>query len=250
MTWLIDQLPPDVAPALFAALLGASYAASFITVAFGIGGGAVLLAVLASLLPPAALIPVHGVVQIGSNLSRVLLLMRHIHWPALPLFVAGSLLGSGIGGLIVVEIPARWVQAGVGLFILWAVLAHPPAWLRRWPALTGAISSFLTMFFGATGIFVAGYTKSLKLPRHDHVATHAALMTVQHTLKVLIFGLLGFAFGAWWLVIVGMMLAGVAGTVTGRALLNRLSDLHFQRALDAVLILISLRLIWVAVRGN
>jgi hypothetical protein len=41
-------------------------------VAFGIGGGAALLAVMASLVPPAALIPVHGVVQVGSNLGRAL----------------------------------------------------------------------------------------------------------------------------------------------------------------------------------
>lgn len=249
MTWLLTQLPSDVTPALFTWLLGASFVGSFITVAFGIGGGALLLAVLASLMPPAALIPVHGVVQLAANISRLVLLIRHVFWPALPLFAVGSVLGSGIGGLIVVELSPRWVQAGVGLFILWSVLSQPPAWLRRWPVITGAISSFLTMFFGATGLFVAGYTKSQKLPRHGHVATHSALMTIQHTLKVVIFGMLGFAFGVWWLVIAGMTLAGVAGTLAGRFMLNWLSDMHFRRALDAILILISLRLIWVAYWG-
>ncbi|MCG6901933.1 MAG: sulfite exporter TauE/SafE family protein [Rhodobacter sp.] len=239
-----------MSPDLLAGLLAASFAGSFITVAFGIGGGALLLAVLASLLPPAALIPVHGVVQIGSNLSRAILLFRHVFWPALPLFALGSVLGSVLGGLIVVEINPRWVQAGVGAFILWSVLSRPPAWLKRWPAITGAISSFLTMFFGATGLFVAGYTKSQQLPRHAHVATHATLMSVQHGLKVIIFGFLGFAFGDWWLVIAGMMLAGVAGTLAGKGLLNRMSDVNFKRALDVVLILISLRLIWVAIRGG
>lgn len=60
--------------------------------------------------------------------------------------------------------------------------------MHNWPLTVGAISSFLTMFFGATGLFVASFTKSLKLPC-DHVATQAALMTVQHGVKTIAFGL-------------------------------------------------------------
>jgi uncharacterized membrane protein YfcA len=105
------------------------------------------------------------------------------------------------------------------------------------------------MFFGATGLFVANYTKSLALPRHEHVATHAALMTVQHGLKVLVFGLLGFAFSAWAPVIVALILAGLAGTFTGRHLLNRMTDHGFKRALDILLVLISARLIWAGLTG-
>jgi uncharacterized protein len=55
-------VPPGVTPLVALFLLVASFGASFITVAFGIGGGAALLALMASLVPPAALIPVHGVV--------------------------------------------------------------------------------------------------------------------------------------------------------------------------------------------
>lgn len=38
-------------------MLATSFAGSFIAVAFGIGGGALTLAVMATLVPPAALIP-------------------------------------------------------------------------------------------------------------------------------------------------------------------------------------------------
>ena len=47
-------------------LVIASLATSFLTAAFGIGGGFTLIALMA-LLPPAALIPIHGIVQLGSN---------------------------------------------------------------------------------------------------------------------------------------------------------------------------------------
>jgi len=102
------------------------------------------------------------------------------------------------------------------------------------------------MFFGATGLFVAGYTKAQNLPRHGHVATHAALMTVQHSLKVVVFGILGFAFGAWLWVVIALGLAGLFGTLIGRIALGRMSDLGFRRALDVLLVLIALRLIWSA----
>ena len=245
MIELLSGLPEGVSPLAFWGLMATSFVASLITVALGIGGGGLLLAVMASLVPPAALIAVHGVVQLGSNGGRAIMLWRNIHWAAvIPGFLIGSLVGSAIGGAIVVELPPAIVQIGVGAFVIYSVFATPPRWLSRWAWLTGGVSSFLTMFFGATGLFVANYTKAFALPRHDHVATHAALMTLQHGLKVVIFGLLGFAFGPWALVILALVAAGLAGTLAGRLVLNRITDHGFKRALDVILVLISLRLIW------
>jgi uncharacterized membrane protein YfcA len=244
IVWLSGLLPPELTGEVTALLLGMSFLGSLITVAFGIGGGALLLAVMAVTMPPLALIPIHGVVQLGSNLGRAVIFVRHTFWPALPLFVVGSLIGVAIGGNIAMNIPPWVVQTGVGLFIFWSVLARPPRWLSAWPLLTGLISSFLTMFFGATGVFVANYSKSLNLPRHKHVATHATLMTLQHLLKSLAFGLLGFAFGPWVPFIAAMILVGLLGTFAGSLILTRMTDVRFHRALDIVLLLIAARLIW------
>ena len=237
-------LPPDLSGEVVALLLGMSFVGSLITVAFGIGGGALLLAVMAVTMPPLALIPVHGVVQVGSNLGRAVLFVRHTFWPAVPWFAAGSLIGVAVGGNIAVSIEPWVVQMGVGLFVAWSVLARPPAWLSRWPLVTGVISSFLSMFFGATGVFVANFSKSLNLPRHNHVATHATLMTIQHLLKSLAFGVLGFAYGPWLPFIAAMIAMGVVGTVVGGSVLKRMTDARFHKALDIVLLLISARLIW------
>ena len=46
---------------------------SFISAAFGIGGGAVFLGLLAIFLNPIALLPVHGSVQIASILEECFL---------------------------------------------------------------------------------------------------------------------------------------------------------------------------------
>jgi uncharacterized membrane protein YfcA len=100
------------------------------------------------------------------------------------------------------------------------------------------------MFFGATGPFVAAFTKSLALGRHAHVATHAVLMSVQHTVKTLAFGLFGFAFGPWLGFCAAMIATGFLGTVAGGHALNRLTDARFKLALNAVLLLIAARLLW------
>ena len=245
MSWL----PPDLSLGVAATLLAASFVTSFITAAFGIGGGAALLAVLATLLPPAALIPVHGVVQIGSNLGRAAILLRHVLWRIVPPFLVGTLIGVAVGGSLAVTLPPRAVQIAVGVFILWSVFFTPPSLMRRFAWLTGAVSSFLTMFFGATGPFVIAYLKALSLERQELVATHASLMTAQHLLKTAVFGFLGFAFAPWAGLIAGMVGAGFLGTLAGRAVLMRIDERRFKLALDAILVLLAARLIWSGLAG-
>lgn len=240
MTFFFATLEPATTLFLFAA----SFVGSFITVAMGMGGGAMLLAVMASLVPPSALIPLHGVVQIGSNVGRAAIMLPHTHWPPVAGFAIGSILGVTVGGLVVIDLPAGVIQIGVGLFIIWSVLRKPPAWLIRLPALTGVISSFLTMFIGATGAFVAAMLKSLQLDRKAHVATHGVLMSLQHLLKIVVFGLLGFEFGPWLGFMLGMIASGFIGTLIGRRVLLRMNDEIFGKLLTAVLLILAARLIW------
>ena len=225
-------------------LLAFSFASSFITIAFGIGGGAVMLAVLATLLPAPAIIPVHGLVQLGSNAGRAAIMTRYMRFDLLGPFAAGALIGILIGGSLVVQLEPGWIQMGVGLFILWSVLAKPPAFLRRSGAVTGTVSSFLTMFFGGTGPFVATYVKAQELDRHAHVATHAMFMTLQHLLKTIMFGILGFAFSIWAGLIALLIAAGVLGTLAGRLMLAKIDDRRFGIVLTVVLSLLAMRLIY------
>ena len=245
MTWL----PPDLSTAVTLALVATSYGTSFLTAAFGIGGGVVLLAVLAALLPPVALIPVHGVIQLGSNVGRALVLRRHVARALLPPFLLGALAGAVVGGGVAVSLPPAAVQVGVGLFIVWSVFFRPPGMMRRFAWATGAVSSFLTMFFGATGPFVMAYLKSLELERHRLVATHATFMTAQHLLKTLVFGVLGFAFAPWLPFIAAMIAAGFLGTLTGRVVLTRIDEERFKAILNAILLLLAARLIWDGLAG-
>lgn len=237
-------LPPGMDALVGAALMGISFLGSFITAAFGIGGGVVVLAVLATLLPPAALIPVHGVVQFGSNAGRTLIMRAHIDRAVLGVFLIGTLAGVILGGLLVVELPPAIVQIAVGAFILWTIFFKPPGFIRRSAMIAGGFSSFLTMFFGATGPFVASYLRTHGFAKMIHVATHAACMTAQHGLKIVAFGLLGFAFGPYIPLIAGMIGFGFLGTLAGRHVLMKIDEKIFNLALKSILILLALRLIW------
>ena len=241
---MLDALHAGLGWPIAGTLLAVSFLSSLITVAFGIGGGAVMLATLATLLPAAAIVPVHGIVQFGSNAGRAAMMLGHMRLELLAGFTGGAVLGVVLGGSLVVQLHPGWLQICVGLFILWSVLAKPPAFLRRSGPITGAFSSFLTMFFGGTGPFVATYVKAQDLERHPHVATHAMLMTVQHLLKTLAFGFHGFAFSAWAGLIGLLIVFGFLGTLTGRLVLARIDERRFRIALNVILTLLALRLIY------
>ena len=249
MNELVSLLPPAM-PLLDAGLLvAASLVTSFISAAFGIGGGFTLIALLALLLPPAALIPVHGIVQFGSNAGRAGIMLKDVVWrPVLP-FVIGTVIGAGLGAMVVVQLPPWAVQLALGIFIIWAVFAKLPPIQQRYILLGGVVSSFLTMFFGATGNFIAAMVKSMNLDPVPHVATHSLMMTFQHFVKVLIFGLIGFQFGPYIILIIGMLISGFIGTIIGSRFLTKAGGRYFKPVLNTILFLAAARLIWAGVEG-
>ena len=225
-------------------LIVLSFLGSFVTAAFGIGGGAMLIAVFATLLPATAIIPVHGLVQLGSNVGRAALTFEHLDRAVVAPFFLGSAAGVALGSAFVVQLDAAMIQIGVGLFIIWSILMRPPAIMRRSAGIAGALSSFLTMFFGATGPFIAAFVKTQQLDRMGHTATHATLMTIQHSLKTVAFGFLGFAFSLWAGLVALLIAAGFVGTIAGRHVLMRVDEKRFRLTLNLILGLLALRLIY------
>ena len=249
MNELVSLLPPAMSLLDAGLLVAASLMTSFISAAFGIGGGFTLIALLALLLPPAALIPVHGIVQLGSNAGRVGIMLKQVVWrPVLP-FVIGTVIGASLGAMVVVQLPPWAVQLALGIFIIWAVFAKLPPIQQRYILLGGVVSSFLTMFFGATGNFIAAMVKTMNLDPVPHVATHSLMMTFQHLAKVLIFGLIGFQFGPYMILIIGMLISGFIGTIIGSRFLTKAGGRYFKPVLNTILSLAAARLIWAGVEG-
>lgn len=246
---MIDILHAGLGWPIALMLIALSFVTSLMTAAFGIGGGAVMLAAMASLLPPAAIIPVHGIVQFGSNVGRFIIFRADIRWQVFAPFAIGALAGVATGGALVVQFDAAVIELAVGAFILWSVYAPMPGFMTRSALIAGAVSSFLTMFFGGTGPFVAAFVRAQRYDRMGHVATHATLMTLQHLLKTLTFGFLGFAFSQWLGFVALVIAAGFLGTLAGRKVLFRIDERRFTQILGAILTILALRLIYSGVTG-
>jgi uncharacterized membrane protein YfcA len=236
----------------FLGLCAISFAGSFIAAALGLGGGALVLASMALALPPTVLIPIHGVVQLGSNLGRALLMVHQVFYFVVPAFTAGTLVGAAVGAHVVVSLP-RWVLLGIlAAFILYATWA--PRFQSGKPGqvkflVVGAVSTFVTMFVGATGALIAPFVSAACAERQQVVATHGMLMSIQHSFKVVAFGLIGFSFGPYIALLVGLLAFGLLGTYVGRMVLNRLPERIFRIGLRMVLTLLSCRLLYDAARA-
>lgn len=246
---MLESLLPDALPPLVSLLLILSAAlTSAVTACMGIGGGIMLLALMAILLPPAAIIPVHGMVQLGSNLNRALMTLHHIDWRRLAAFAPGALLGAGLASQFLVALPLHWLQlsiAGFILFLCWGPAIPKLALGRVGTFFAALLTTFISMFVGATGPLVAAFVKQQHQgDRYRTVANFAAAMSLQHLPKALVFGAAGFVFSDWLGLIVMMIAAGAVGTWLGLKLLHRLSNQHFGRIFNLLLTLLALRLLW------
>lgn len=225
---------------------------SFITAAMGIGGGVLLLAVMATILPPLALIPVHGLVQFGSNANRALLTRLHIHWPMVLRFSGGALLGAAIASQVLVQLPVDWIQRAVALFILYMVWGPKPKKLAVSGIktfLAGSLTTLISMFVGATGPLVAAFIHRMDKDKLATTATFSACMSFQHVTKAAVFGAVGFSFSDWLLPILLMIAAGAFGTWLGLKLLHRIPARFFRRGFAWIVTLLALRLLWQSVTG-
>jgi uncharacterized membrane protein YfcA len=226
-------LPDGMSMLVALALVMASFFTSALTAAFGVGGGVAMLAILGAVMPVAALIPVHGVVQLGSNTGRAWHQRANILWPMLVPFLIGAVLGSAAGGMMVVELPDAALKIALGTFIIAATWTRIPgfdALSRAGLAIGGAVIGVVTMIFGATGPMISAFLgQSIRDNRKGLVATHALMMTVLHGLKVVVFGALGFAFAQWLPLVIAMIATGYAGTVFGSRLLDTMPEDQFRR---------------------
>jgi uncharacterized protein len=240
------MLPDGVSPLVAALLACASFFTSALTAAFGVGGGVALLVIMGYVLPVAALVPVHGVVQWGSNAGRAAVQRHFVQWRAVLPFVAGSAIGALAGMPFVVRLDDPLLKLGLGLFIIAVTWVRLPALANGGPAVMaagGAGTSFASMFFGATGPLTAAFFAKSFDDRRAYIASHAAAMTCQHALKVAAFALAGFAFFQWLPLMAAMIGTGYLGTLAGTQILHSMPEKRFRLVFSIVMTVLALDLV-------
>ncbi len=243
---IVALLPEGVSVVQALIVIVAACLAAALTASFGLGGGLILLAVMSAVLPTMAVIPVHGIAQLGSNAGRALLQLRHVIWSIFLWFSIGGLLGIFLGGQVVIGMPAWALKIGIASFVLlsvWGPKIRIPSHGPLAFFLTGAVGTFLTLFFGATGPVVATVLARADLSRFATMATHGACMLMQHLMKVVTFGVLGFVYAPWVPFISVVLLAGFIGTLNGTRILKILPEEKFKTGFKIVITLIAFYLL-------
>ncbi|MDX1457493.1 MAG: sulfite exporter TauE/SafE family protein [Marinobacter sp.] len=249
----LTLIPEGLTVATVIILLLCSTLTSMITASLGAGGGVLMLVLMALWIPPAAIIPVHGLVQLGSNGGRAVMTWRQADWRVIAAFAPGVVMGAGIGAWLLVDLPAYLWQLTIGVFVLylcWGPALPGAAFGRSGVFLASALTTFVSLFVGATGPLVAAFIKQMHDNRFTTIATFAQAMVLQHAPKALVFGVAGFVFQEWLVFVVGMILFGLAGTWLGLHALKRLSNRHFHRIFNVLLTLLAIRLLWQAAASS
>lgn len=243
-------IPPDLSLEVSLLLIGASFITSGITTAVGIGGGLAMLAIMANVMPVAAIVPIHGAVQTANNTSRTYLLRKNISLSILVWFSLGGIIGILFASQIVVTLPLYLLQLIMALFILYSVWGPK---LKNFSngkkslVLGGIVSATTSMFIGASGPITAAFLPRSKLSRVELVSTHAGIMVLQHGLKIFALGLLGFIYTPWIGLLGGMLISGFLGSLAGRAILWRIPERRFKLVFNIVLTLLAMRMLYQAI---
>lgn len=218
--------------------------ASFLTATLsgflGMGGGMVLLGVMAVVLPSAMVVPIHGVVQLCSNGTRSLLFVKDVNWPIFGFFALPSALGLYAATLVWSGDKLDWFKPLIGLFILMFLayrrykpsLRNVPLWVY---APLGLVVGFLAIFVGAMGPFLAPFFLRDDFKKENVIATKSVCQLWVHFGKLPAFFALGFDYTAHADLLIWLVAAVVVGTYTGKALLGRMSEAFFLKLFQVVL---------------
>ncbi len=212
----------------------------------GIGGGMMLIVILPSFLPLNALIPIHGLTQVSSNLSRAIFGYKDVKVEVIPKFLLGSLLGIGFFMGILSFISLEYVPLFIGIYILlslWSAKFNDK--IKRYENyyLAGFFQTGLSMVVGATGPLTMTLLLKDYKDKDVVVATGAALMSITHILKVFVFMYFGFVFFDYIGIIVVMIIGAVAGSWAGTQLRDKIDGKKFVIILKVLLSALAINVI-------
>ena len=219
---------------------------STIAAIVGLGGGMMLITILPSFLPINALIPVHGLTQMTSNLSRAVFGYKDVQYEVIPKFLLGSFLGIGIFASILNFISLEYVPLFIGVYILLSLWSEKfNEKIKRYESyfLAGFFQTGLSIVVGATGPLTMTLLLKDYKNKDEVVATSAALMSLSHILKVFVFMYFGFVFFDYIGIIIAMVIGAIAGSWVGTKLRNIIDGKKFTIILKVLLTTLAIKVI-------
>ena len=231
---------PD--PVHLAVVLVVSFIAATLAAVTGFGGAAVLLPVLVWTFGVREAIPILTVAQLIGNASRVWFNRRELNWRVVAWFALGGVPMALLGGLLFAKAPLIALTRILGVFLILIVVwrhARPHTkWRPSLPAFAGigAGASFLSALLGSVGPLMAPFFLAYGLVKGAYIGTEALSTVVMHVTKLIAYH--HAAILPLHAVVFGLTLGPVmvAGSFTGKWILDRLHERIFVWMIEATLV--------------
>lgn len=211
------------------------------------GGGLLLLAFLPNFLPAAAIIPVHGTVQLASNFSRFIFDIKHTCLKPVLLFSLGALLGAYLGSFGISRLDLNLMPLFISVFILALVWLPIKRLMDKVPAKylsLGVMQCVLSLYVGATGPLSTSVLISDGYQANQVIVSNAAMNSVINAMKLVVFFFIGFSFSEYYLHIFAMMGCAMLGSYLGSRVRKKFDDKVIKIMLKTIITLFCLNNIY------
>lgn len=222
----------------------------------GFGSNIILMPILVFTFGPKETVPIVAIAAMMANLSRAAVWWREIDWRVVAVYGATSLPAAVVGASTMLSLEPRWVEAGLGLFLL---IAIP---VRRWlvargfrmtlpgMAVIGAGIGFLAGLVATTGPVNTPFYLAYGLTKGAFLSTEAVGSAAISLTKIVTFHTLG-ALPMETLVrglIVGCSL--MVGSWLAKQVVDRMDASAYRVVIEAMMLVAGIALLWQASVGG
>ena len=242
-----------------AILILASFITSSISAVLGMGGGIILLGIMAIIIPEGYMvIALHGIIQLASNTTRTFVFRNFLKKELIKEFFIGAIIGVSISIAIIVliiqffevqsanQIQAEFLKPLIGTFIIWYLFFKKKRKHQQNSSFTkvGFISGISSIFIGATGPLIAPFFLNKTLSKENVIANKAACQMITHMTKIPLFiYLFNVNYVSEYKLLLPLIIVVFIGTHFGKKILSFIPEQLFKKLFRIALLIIALRLI-------
>jgi uncharacterized membrane protein YfcA len=240
-------------------LIIAALITSSISAVIGMGGGIILLGIMAILIPEGYMvIALHGIIQMVSNGTRTFVFRQHLKKNLISEYLFGALIGLGLSVIIVYalmqyyevdsanQIKFDYLKPIIGLYILWYLYLKgaKKEQKNKLFIIVGFISGLVSIFIGAVGPLIAPFFLRKDLTKENVIANKAACQIITHIGKIPIFMyFFNVNYIEQYTILLPLIISVYIGTNVGKKLLGSISEKTFKIFFKVCLTIIAIRLI-------
>lgn len=222
---------------------------SVVSSIIGMGGGILLLSFMTFFLPIHLVIPIHGIVQLVSNSSRVYFLKAHIRWKFFKFYIVGLPIGAAFSTILLMKLLEKQ-HIYILLVILISYAIFKPKKLpdlkiknKNW-FFIGLGTGVCAILVGTVGPLLAPFFLSDDLEKEEIIGTKALMQTSAHLIKIPAFLFLDFNYIENLNLTIAMGICAIIGTKMGLLVLDKVDNHLFKILYKIFLGIAAIRIVY------